>query len=122
MKPITETVPARIGKYPVVRELGRGATSRVYLGRDPFANRDVAIKIVRAENEVDTETRRRYNRVFLNEATLVGRLMHPHIMQILDADSTEEYSYIVMEYVEGLTLEHYSDISRLLPIERVSGC
>jgi serine/threonine protein kinase len=116
---MTETVPARIGKYPVVRELGRGATSRVYLGRDPFANRDVAIKIVRAEAEADTETRRRYDRVFLNEATLVGRLMHPHIMQILDADTIDEYSYIVMEYVAGPTLEHYCDISRLLPIERV---
>jgi serine/threonine protein kinase len=57
--------------------------------------------------------------VFLNEAALVGRLVHPHIMQILDADATEAYSYIVMEYVDGPTLEHYCDISRLLPIERV---
>jgi serine/threonine protein kinase len=91
----------------------------VYLGRDPFANRDVAIKVVRAEADVDTETRRRFDRVFLNEAALVGRLVHPHIMQILDADATEAYSYIVMEYVEGPTLEHYCDIARLLPVERV---
>jgi len=116
---MTEQIPARIGKYPVVRELGRGATSRVYLGRDPFANRDVAIKVVRAEAEVDTETRRRFDRVFLNEAALVGRLVHPHIMQIFDADATDEHSYIVMEYIEGQTLEHYCDIARLLPVERV---
>jgi serine/threonine protein kinase len=116
---MTEPIPARVGKYPVIRELGRGATSRVYLGRDPFANRDVAIKVMRAEAEVEAETRRRFDRVFLNEAALVGRLVHPHIMQIHDADATEEYSYIVMEYVEGHTLEHYSDISRLLPVERV---
>ena len=116
---MTEALPAKIGKYPIVRELGRGATSRVYLGRDPFANRDVAIKVVQAESDVDTDTRRRFNRVFLNEAALVGRLMHPHIMQIYDADITEQYSYIVTEYVEGLTLEHYCDISRLLPIDRV---
>lgn len=116
---MSEALPARIGKYPVVRELARGATSRVYLGRDPFANRDVAIKVVRAEPEADTDTRRRFDRAFLNEAALVGRLMHPHIMQIYDADATDEYSYIVMEYVEGPTLEHYCDISRLMPIERV---
>jgi serine/threonine protein kinase len=116
---VSEALPVRVGKYPVVRELGRGATSRVYLGRDPFANRNVAIKVVRAESEADTDTRRRFDRVFLNEAALVGKLMHPHIMQIFDADVTEEYSYIVMEYVEGHTLEHYCEISRLLPIERV---
>lgn len=116
---MSEALPARIGKYPVIRELARGATSRVYLGRDPFANRDVAIKVVRAEPEADTDTRRRFDRVFLNEAALVGRLMHPHIMQIYDADATDEYSYIVMEYVEGPTLDHYCDISRLMPIERV---
>lgn len=116
---MNDRVPVRIGKYPVVRELGRGATSRVYLGRDPFAHRDVAIKVVRAEAEVDTETRRRFDRVFLNEAALVGRLVHPHIMQILDADATEEYSYIVMEYIQGPTLEQYCDIARLLPVERV---
>ena len=43
-----QPVPSKIGKYPVSREIGRGGTSRVYLGRDPFANRDVAIKVVSA--------------------------------------------------------------------------
>jgi eukaryotic-like serine/threonine-protein kinase len=113
------TPPARIGKYPVMRELGRGATSRVYLGRDPFNNREVAIKVVRAETDVDTETRRRFHKVFLNEAALVGKLMHPHIMEIFDADVTDDFSYIVMEYIDGPTLEHYCEMSRLLPMERV---
>jgi serine/threonine protein kinase len=113
------TPPQRIGKYPVVRELGRGATSRVYLGRDPFNNREVAIKVVSAEPDVDTETRRRFHRVFLNEAALVGKLMHPHIMQIYDADVTDDFGYIVMEYISGPTLEQYCDVSRLLPMERV---
>ena len=50
-----ETLPSKVGKYPVTRELGRGGTSRVYLGRDPFANRDVAIKLVIAADGVDTD-------------------------------------------------------------------
>lgn len=112
-------IPAKIGKYPVIREIGHGATSRVYLGRDPFANRDVAIKVVSEAGGVDTDLRRRFRKVFLNEASLVGKLIHPHIMAIYDADATENYSYIVMEYVDGPTLDHYCEMANLLPIERV---
>ena len=114
-----EHVPAKIGKYPVVRELGRGATSRVYLGHDPFANRDVAIKLVSAEAGVSTDLRRRFRKVFLNEASLVGKLIHPHIMAIYDADVADDFSYIVMEYVDGPTLEHYCNVANLLPVDRV---
>jgi eukaryotic-like serine/threonine-protein kinase len=116
---MADALPAKIGKYPVSRELGRGTTSRVYLGRDPFAGRDVAIKVVRAEPGVDGDTRRRFHKSFLNEAALVGKLLHPHIMQIHDADATDEFSYIVMEYMAGPTLEEYCDVSRLLPMDRV---
>lgn len=112
-------IPAKIGKYPVIREIGHGATSRVYLGCDPFANRDVAIKVVSEAGGIDTDLRRRFRKVFLNEASLVGKLIHPHIMAIYDADATESYSYIVMEYVDGPTLDHYCEMANLLPIERV---
>jgi serine/threonine protein kinase len=116
---MSDDLPSKIGKYPVTREVGRGATSRVFLGRDPFADRDVAIKLVSEAPGVDTDLRRRFRKVFLNEASLVGKLIHPHIMAIYDADVTEKYSYIVMEYVDGLTLEHYCEVATLLPIERV---
>ncbi|HWA13277.1 MAG TPA: serine/threonine-protein kinase [Burkholderiales bacterium] len=112
-------VPAKIGKYPVIREIGHGATSRVFLGRDPFGDREVAIKLVSEAGGVDTDLRRRFRKVFLNEASLVGKLLHPHIMGILDADVTEDYSYLVMEYVNGPTLDHYCEVANLLPIERV---
>ena len=114
-----ETLPSKVGKYPVTRELGRGGTSRVYLGRDPFANRDVAIKLVIAADGVDTDLRRRFHKVFLNEASLVGKLIHPHIMAIYDADASDDYSYIVMEYVDGPTLEHFCNVANLLPVDRV---
>jgi len=111
--------PSKIGKYPVIREIGRGATSRVYLGRDPFANRDVAIKLVSYENGINTDLRRRFHKVFMNEASLVGKLMHPHIMAIYDADVADAFSYIVMEYVDGPTLEQYCTAASLLPVEQV---
>ncbi len=116
---MSDGIPAKIGKYPVTKEVGRGATSRVFLGRDPFADRDVAIKLVSEAPGVDTDLRRRFRKVFLNEASLVGKLIHPHIMAIYDADVTEDYSYIVMEYVDGRTLEYYCEVANLLPIERI---
>ena len=116
---MSDALPAKIGKYPVTKEVGRGATSRVFLGQDPFADRQVAIKLVSEAPGVDTDLRRRFRKVFLNEASLVGKLIHPHIMAIYDADVTEDFSYIVMEFVDGPTLEHFCEVARLLPIERV---
>jgi serine/threonine protein kinase len=114
-----EPLPSKVGKYPVIREIGRGGTSRVFLGRDPFANRDVAIKLVSAADGVDPDLRRRFHKVFLNEASLVGKLIHPHIMAIYDADVFDEYSYIVMEYVDGPTLEHFCNVANLLAVDRI---
>ena len=113
------SIPDRIGKYPILRELGHGATSRVFLGRDPFADRDVAIKVMHKDPATDPLTRNRFDRVFLNEASLVGKLIHPNIIGIYDADVNIEFSYIVMEYVDGRTLEPYCQIADLLPLERV---
>jgi len=109
----------RIGKYPIKQEIGRGATSRVYLGRDPFADRDVAIKVFFFEESVTEQTAKLLRKGFLAEAALAGRLNHPHIVEIFDAVSEPEYSYIVMEYVRGTTLETYSEIDSLLPLSKV---
>ncbi len=109
----------RIGKYPITQEIGRGATSRVYLGRDPFADRDVAIKVFFFEESVSEQTAKLLRKGFLAEAALAGRLNHPHIVAIYDAVSEPEYSYIVMEYVKGTTLETYAEIDRLLPLSKV---
>ena len=67
---MSDPLPQQIGKYPVIREIGRGATSVVYLGRDPFANREVAIKVLKKQPLQDTDLQRRFRKVFLNEATL----------------------------------------------------
>ncbi len=109
----------QLGKYEITQVLGQGATSTVYLGRDPFAQRYVAIKVATPEALSDPEKGKLYSRLFLNEASLVGKLNHPHIVQIFDAVVAENLCYIVMEYVTGGTLENYAQPDRLLPLERV---
>ena len=73
----------KIGKYEIIRELGKGATSAVYLANDPFANRQVAIKLVRADALGDKEHGKRFHKLFLTEASLAGKLSHPHIVSHL---------------------------------------
>jgi serine/threonine protein kinase len=120
VKQATSSVtPDKIGKYDLVRQIGRGASSTVYLGNDPFTQRQVAIKIASPEILKNPEKGKLYTHLFLNEASLVGKLSHPHIVQIYDAVVAESLCYIVMEYVPGGTLENYATADTLLPIERV---
>src|SRR5439155_16680372 len=92
----------QIGKYAVLRKLGEGATSEVYLCHDPFANRDVAVKVVYEERLKDIgDTARLHRKFFVAEASLAGKLQHPHVVQIYDAVVAPKMSYIVMEYVPG---------------------
>ena len=108
-----------VGKYPVVRKLGEGATSEVYLCRDPFNDRDVAVKVAYPESFQDPERGQLFRRLFLTEASLAGKLQHPHICQIYDAVAEEKINYLVMEYVDGGTLEKYCRAESLLPPARV---
>ena len=110
---------AQIGKYPVLRKLGEGATSEVYLCHDPFNGRDVAIKVAFHDKFRDPGKGRLYRKLFVTEASLAGKLQHPHICQIYDASAEEGLHYIVMEYVPGGTLEPYCVPQALLPLERV---
>jgi len=103
-----------IGKYPVLSVLGKGATGRVYLCDDPFGKRKVAIKVMYPEALKNDEDSEFYRKMFLNEASLAGKLNHPHIVQIYDAVVEEKSSYIVMEYVEGGTLEKFCAADALL--------
>ena len=108
-----------IGKYPLLREIGAGATSRVYLARDPFANRDVAIKVFHFDKHADEQEERMVHKAFLAEASLAGKLNHPHIVDIFDAVVEPDRSYLVMEYVPGTTLEAHAEPATLLPMTKV---
>jgi serine/threonine protein kinase len=112
-------IQEHIGKYPLLREIGAGATSKVYLARDPFAERDVAIKVFLFDKDADGEQERMKHKSFIAEASLAGKLAHPHIVEIFDAVVEPGRSYLVMEYVPGTTLEAHADVSRLLPVSKV---
>lgn len=109
----------KIGKYEVIRELGKGATSAVYLARDPFFDRQVAVKLVNQEIFQHAQYGKRFQKLFFTEASLAGKLNHPHICAIYDAVAQENLFYIVMEYVSGGTLEDHCQPEKLLPIGRV---
>ena len=120
----TQTVPQpaetrKIGKYEIIKEIGRGATSVVYKAYDPFQDREVAVKAVFPEALGDQEHGRRYRKLFVTEASLAGKLFHPHIAAIYDAVADDQASYIVMEYVDGTTLEPYSRVENLLTLSRI---
>ncbi|MET0166102.1 MAG: protein kinase [Burkholderiales bacterium] len=109
----------KIGKYEIIRQLGKGATSAVFLALDPFTGRQVAVKVVYPEALGDKEYGRRYRKLFVTEASLAGKLSHPHIVSIFDAAVEDDTSYIVMEFVAGGTLERHTAVDRLLPMNRV---
>ncbi len=89
----------RLGKYELIRKLGEGSTATVWLAHDSFAERDVAIKLIDPKILRDETQSRIYRRLLKNEASLAGKLIHPHIVQIYDAVVVDEFSYFVMEFV-----------------------
>ncbi|HNT63564.1 MAG TPA: serine/threonine-protein kinase, partial [Candidatus Desulfobacillus denitrificans] len=111
--------PEKIGKYEVRGRLGEGATSTVWRAWDPFAQREVAVKVISPEVLQDRERGRLYRHLLVNEASLAGKLVHPHIVQIFDAVVDAAQSYIVMEYVSGGTLEPFCTPDNLLPLDRL---
>lgn len=95
--------PTQIGKYELLGEIGRGACGVVFKGLDPFLQREVALKVALHDPGADPERAR--GRGFFAEARAAGLLQHPHIVALYDAGVEAELSYLVMEYVDGHTLQ-----------------
>jgi len=108
----------KLGKYAILGVAGRGGMGTVYRGHDPVIDRKVAVKVYTAsEVEFGSEVAQK---MFLNEAQVVGALDHPNILRIYDAGNFKGRPYIAMEYVEGLrTLGPYCKADELLPMESV---
>ncbi|GAB6043595.1 protein kinase domain-containing protein [Endothiovibrio diazotrophicus] len=116
----TIQVPRKIGKYDVVREVGRGSMGVVYLAFDPYVNREVAIKVANAEQLNDPTYGNTYRKLFFNEAHTAGMLTHPNLLAVFDAGVEQDICYIIMEFIPGgETLKDYCRADNLLPVERV---
>ena len=91
-------------RYRVIKEIGRGGMANVYLAEDTYLdNRQVAIKILRSNFENDSLAIARFQR----EAYAMAELNHPNIVGISDVGDADDQQYIVMEYIDGLTLKQY---------------
>lgn len=108
-----------LGRYEIVKELGRGAMGTVYLGKDPKINRQVAIKTVRFDDDIDEASAKTVKERFFREAESAGGLNHPNIIKIYDAGEDHEVSYIAMELLEGEDLKKYTEKTNLLPLQTV---
>lgn len=106
----------RIGKYPVVREIGTGPDASVWLAHDRFADREVAIKVLDPIPMAHPDTERRVRRALMREAAAAGRLSHPHIASLFDAVAEDDLCYVVTEYVGGGNLHERCAPERLLPM------
>ncbi len=91
----------RLGKFEVVRLLGKGAMGEVYLGRDPKLGRDVALKVISAGTAFGDEAQARFER----EARAAALLNHPHIVTIYEFGEDDGMHYLAMEFLDGHELE-----------------
>ena len=105
-----------LGRYELVKELGRGAMGVVYLGKDAKIGRQVAIKTMALADEFDGETLKNAHDRFFREAETAGRLSHTNIVTIYDVGEDQGLAYIAMDYVPGESLQKYTNPGELLPI------
>ncbi len=107
-----------IGRYEIVRELGRGAMGTVYLGRDPLINREVAIKTLRYQDTDSEEMLKAKNR-FFREAEAIGRLTHPNIVTVHDVGEYQGTAYMAMELLDGTDLVPFCGKEKRLEVHEV---
>ena len=108
MKHMPAPMPARIGRFMIVRKLGEGGMGVVFYAYDPQLDRSVALKILRPAMRRDTNSQGEAR--LLREAQAMARLSHPNVVQVFEAGEVEEAVYLAMEYVEGHDLRTWLGI------------
>ena len=96
----------KLGRYDIVRVLGKGAMGVVYEGRDPNLDRQVAIKTIRVQS-LSAEAASEYEVRFRTEARSAARLHHPNIVSVFDSGQDGDTAYLVMEFIQGEDLKHH---------------
>ncbi len=118
MGPTLMKTPKTLGRYQIIKELGRGGMGVVLQGKDPKIDRHVALKILRLEEDPDSNKSSTLLERFLIEAKAAGRLTHPSIVTIYDVGEEDGLSFIAMEYIEGRDLARVLDEDGRIPLER----
>ena len=90
-------------RYEIIRPVGSGGMAEVFLAHDNLLDRNVAVKMLRDQFLADKELLEQFRR----EAKSAARLIHPYIINIYDVVSEGDIQYIIMEYVDGVTLKEY---------------
>ncbi|MBQ8687446.1 MAG: Stk1 family PASTA domain-containing Ser/Thr kinase [Ruminococcus sp.] len=98
------------GRYEITELIGEGGMAEVYKAHDVLDNKVVAVKILKAQFAGNEEFLRR----FRNESKAISVLSHPNIVKVYDMCFSEKLQYIVMEYIDGITLKDYIDSERVL--------
>ena len=101
-------------RYKILDHLGTGGMATVWLGYDTILDRQVAIKTFKIDAN-DEDAVKRFNR----EAKAVTSLSHPNIVSIYDVENEGEFYYLILEYVEGMTLKDYMVKNPRIPIETI---
>jgi predicted Ser/Thr protein kinase len=109
----------RLGRYALLKEIGRGAMGVVYLGRDSAIQREVAIKVIPLNSECSEAELAEARMRFFREAETAGRLNHPNIVTIYDVGEERGLAYIAMEYLKGKHLSDHTTSARLLDAQKV---
>ncbi len=108
-----ERIGQKLGQYQLVNSLGKGSFADVYLGEHVHLKSLAAIKVLSTRLGSELQTH------FLNEARLLARLTHPHIIRILDFGLEDDIPYLVMEYAEHGTLRQRHPLKSRLPLQLV---
>jgi len=96
---------AKIGRYEIESELGRGAMGVVYLARDPQLHRRVALKTFPAHEGLSRDQQQEFRERFVREARAAAGLAHPGVVTVHDVGEHDGVPFFTMEYVPGSTLE-----------------
>ena len=107
----------KLGRYDLIRVLGKGAMGLVYEGRDPNLDRRVAIKTIRVEN-LSEEAAAEYEVRFRTEARSAARLQHPNIVSVYDSDRDGDTAFLVMEFIQGDDLKYHLDRGERYSLEQ----
>ena len=110
----------KLGRYDIIRVLGKGAMGLVYEARDPNLDRRVAIKTIKVEN-LSEEAAVEYEARFKTEARSAARLQHPNIVSVYDSDRHGDMAYLVMEFIQGEDLKHHLDGGKRYSLEQALG-